>query len=66
MENTIEPTGEVQFKPGREVLRLKADGGHWIAEDITDEEMRSCFPDLVKLAANLNKQALDCKAQHQS
>ena len=63
---TFIETGDVEFKPGREVLRLKADGTHWIARDITDAERRKVFADLVRVAAELNKKAQDCKAQHQS
>jgi hypothetical protein len=37
----------------REVIRFEKDGRFAIAPDITDEEMRAVFPNLVRLAANL-------------
>lgn len=65
-ESNFAETGDVEFKPGREVLRLKADGTIWIAPDITEGEIRQVLPDLAQFAADLNTKNLDCKAKHQS
>ena len=66
---TSESNAKGEFKMetlGREILRLNADGTYWIAEDVTDEEMRKVFPGLVRVAASLNFGVLECKAKHQA
>lgn len=43
---------QVDASENREVVRLNPDGSYWIAEDITDEEMRKVFRALVRVAAS--------------
>lgn len=53
-----------QNGPTREVVRIRPDGSYWIADDITDQEMRKVFGDLVVFAAILTRQVKGLPGNH--
>lgn len=54
----------VEPRRSREVVRVRPDGTHWIAPDITADEMMRTYSDIVEFAAGSYRRAKECERTH--
>lgn len=52
--------------PPRQVIRIQPDGKFRVVEDITEEEVKKVFMDLVKFAAEQYAKAQACEKSHKA